>query len=135
MPQTTTPNLSPQDMAAIQRCHEEFSRSMVARDFETAARTYDENAVLMPSNHPAVRGRNAIKEWMAGFPPISQFKVGIEEGDAQGDLAYVRGPFSMVFQPEGAPGPTEEIGKYLEVRKRQPDGSWLLIVDMFNSDR
>ena len=135
MPQTTTPNLSPQDMAAIQRCHEEFSRSMVTKDLETASRTYDENAVLMPPNHPAVRGRKAIKEWMAGFPPVSQFKIEIEESDARADLAYVRGAFSMVFQPEGAPGPIEEIGIYLEIRKRQPDGSWLLIADIFNSDK
>ena len=135
MQQTKTPNLSSQDMAAIQRCHDEFSRSMVTRDFETASRTYDENAVLMPPNHPAVRGRNAIKKWLAGFPPVSQFKVEIEESDARDDLAYVRGAFSMIFQPEGAPGPIEEIGKYLEIRKRQPDGSWLLIVDISNSDK
>ena len=135
MQKTTTPNLSPQDMAAIQRCHDDFSRSMVTKDFETASRTYDDNAVLMPPNHPAVRGRNAIKEWMAGFPPVLQFKIEIEESDARADLAYVRGAFSMAFQPEGAPGPIEEIGKYLEVRKKQPDGSWLLIADIFNSDR
>ena len=135
MQKTTTPNLSPQDMAAIQRCHDDFSRSMVTKDFETASRTYDDNAVLMPPNHPAVRGRNAIKEWMAGFPPVLQFKIEIEESDARADLAYVRGAFSMVFQPEGAPGPIEEIGKYLEVRKKQPDGSWLLIADIFNSDK
>ena len=135
MQKTTTPNLSPQDMAAIQRCHDDFSRSMVTKDFETASRTYDDNAVLMPPNHPAVRGRNAIKEWMAGFPPVLQFKIEIEESDARADLAYVRGTFLMVFQPEGAPGPIEEIGKYLEVRKKQPDGSWLLIADIFNSDR
>ena len=135
MQQTKAPNLSSQDMAAIQRCHDEFSRSMVTKDLETASRTYDENAVLMPPNHPAVRGRNAIKKWMAGFPPVSQFKVEIEESDARADLAYVRGAFSMIFQPEGAPGPIEEIGKYLEIRKRQPDGSWLLIADIFNSDK
>jgi ketosteroid isomerase-like protein len=135
MQKTTTPNLSPQDMAAIQRCHDDFSRSMVTKDLETASRTYDDNAVLMPPNHPAVRGRNAIKEWMAGFPPVSQFKIEIEESDARADLAYVRGAFSMVFQPEGAPDPIEEIGKYLEIRKRQPDGSWLLIADIFNSDK
>ena len=135
MQKTPTPNLSLQDMAAIQSCHDDFSRSMVTRDFETASRTYDENAVLMPPNHPAVRGRNAIKEWLAGFPPVSQFKIEIEESDARADLAYVRGAFSMVFQPEGAPSPIEEIGKYLEIRKRQPDGSWLLIVDISNSDK
>lgn len=135
MQQTKTSNLSSQDIAAIQRCHDEFSRSMVTRDFETASRTYDENAVLMPPNHPAVCGRKAIKKWLAGFPPVSQFRVEIEESDAREDLAYVRGAFSMIFQPEGAPGPIEEIGKYLEIRKRQPDGSWLLIVDITNSDK
>jgi ketosteroid isomerase-like protein len=27
------------------------------------------------------------------------------------------------------------MGKYLEIRKRQPDGSWLVAADIFNSDK
>jgi ketosteroid isomerase-like protein len=41
----------------------------------------------------------------------------------------------MTVHPDGAPGPVEDQGKFLEIRRRQPDGSWLLAVDIFNSDK
>ena len=83
---------------------------------------------------PAVTGRLAIKEWMAAFPAASKFELNIDDIDGQGDLAYVRGHFLMVIHPEGAPEPVEDRGKFLEVRRKQADGSWLMSVDIFNSD-
>jgi len=135
MLQSETPALSSEDMAAIRRVSEEFARLMVAGDFNAIAQLYAEDAVLMPPHHPAVRGRKGIREWMTGLPPVSRFKLDIEQIEARADLAYVRGAFLMVLQPEGAPGPVEEVGKSVEIRKRQPDGSWPMIVDIFNSDK
>ena len=42
---------------------------------------------------------------------------------------------AVVAGAEGAPEPLEEVGKYIEIRMRQPDGSWRLAVDIFNSDK
>lgn len=39
----------------------------------------------------------------------------------------------MVMQPK-ASKPVHEIGKYLTVWKKQPDGSYRIIRDIFNSD-
>ena len=50
------------------------------------------------------------------------------------DLAYVLGTYTMTIVPPGAPGPIEDSGKYIEIRRRQPDGSWLISTDIFNSD-
>jgi hypothetical protein len=41
----------------------------------------------------------------------------------------------MTLHPEGAPRPVEEIGKYIEIRTRQADGSWPIAADIFNSDQ
>ena len=71
---------------------------------------------------------------MEAFPPASKFELQIDELDGQGDLAYVRGHFHMVMNPEGAPEPVEDRGKYVEVRRKQADGTWLMSVDTFNSD-
>lgn len=40
----------------------------------------------------------------------------------------------MTMAPPGAPGPVKDSGKYVEVRRRQADGRWLVAVDIFNSD-
>jgi ketosteroid isomerase-like protein len=82
-----------------------------------------------------VRGRAAFENWIATFPRVSRFTLKNEEIDGRADVAYVRGTYTMTIHPEGAPGPVEDVGKYLEIRKRQPDGSWLLAADIFNSDK
>jgi len=90
---------------------------------------------VMPPGHPTVRGRDAIQKWIAGFPRATRFDNEIEQIDGRGDLAYVRGRYSMTLQPQGAPTPVEDAGKYVEIRKRQPDGSWPVANDIFNSDK
>ncbi len=34
----------------------------------------------------------------------------------------------------GTPEPTHDTGKYVEIWRQQPDGKWLLAVDISNSD-
>ena len=36
--------------------------------------------------------------------------------------------------PPGSPGPVKDSGKFVTVLRRQPDGRWLVAVDMFSSD-
>ena len=65
---------------------------------------------------------------------MTQFTIPPTEIDGRGDLAYVRGTYAMTIMPEGAPEPIREIGKYVVILQKQPDGSWLVVVDIWNSD-
>jgi ketosteroid isomerase-like protein len=112
-----------------------FAQLLVAQDFDALVRLYTENAVLMPPHQPAVHGQTGIRSWMANFPRVSRFSLTIDEIDGRADLAYVRGSYSMTLHPQGAPAPVDDVGKYLEIRMHQADGSWLLAVDIFNSDK
>ena len=49
------------------------------------------------------------------------------------DLGYTIGTYHMQL-PDGDDNTVEIDGKYLSLWKRQPDGSWKIAVDMFNSD-
>jgi ketosteroid isomerase-like protein len=50
-----------------------------------------------------------------------------------GDLAYTRGAYQLSFKsPQGTQ--VTDQGKYLTVYRRQPDGSWKAVEDIFNSD-
>ena len=48
-------------------------------------------------------------------------------------MAYVRGR-SCVFIPDGSGGFGVDVGKFLEIRKQQSNGQWLIEADTFNSD-
>jgi hypothetical protein len=82
---------------------------------------------------PPTKGSGAIQAMFASFPPMSGFKVDIVELDGRGDLAYVRGNYSMTLNPPGVP-PVPDSGKYVEVWKRQADGAWKAIYDSWSSD-
>ena len=129
-----TPGLPDKDVAAIRAQTAEFAKGMNAADFASVAALYAETATFMPPNQPLVSGRAAIEAWMKGFPPFKDFLLQIVEVDGRGDIAFCRGTYSMTIAPPGAPAPMKDTGKYIEVRRRQKDGSWKIAADIFNSD-
>ena len=126
--------LSEEDVAAIEASFESLAQAVRAGDGAGAAALYTQDAVFMPPNEPAVQGRVAIEAWTGASPPVTEFSLPIAEIDGRGDLAFVRGTLSITIMPEGAPEPIQDTGKYLVILRRQPDGAWLIAVDVFNSD-
>jgi ketosteroid isomerase-like protein len=94
---------------------------------------YAENATVLAANEPAIKGLPAITKFMNTFPPITSFCPKIETIDGEGGTAYVKGTYEMTIQatPQLA---VNDKGKYLEVWKKQADGSWKAIYDCFSSD-
>jgi ketosteroid isomerase-like protein len=89
---------------------------------------YAENAiVLMPNVEPVV-GREAI---INANQPFSDSKMDIIINDINGenDLAYVYGNYNLVSQPGGF----KDNGKYIEIWKKQADGKWQVVYDIWNS--
>ena len=126
-------SLSDADIAAIEEGEVSWAAAANADDWGGVAALYTEDALLMPPNGPAVQGRAAIEAFFAAFPPFSGLTLNAVEIDGRGDLAFVRGIFSMTMEIEGMP-PVQETGKYIEIRRKQTDGSWLITADIFNSD-
>jgi uncharacterized protein (TIGR02246 family) len=125
--------LTEADRAAIQRVSEEFVQHMTNADFDAGSALYTEDALVLPPNGPAVQGRAAIAGFFRSFPPVSNFQLTNITVDGRGDLAFVHGRYSMTLtMPDGSQ--VADSGKYLEIRRRQPDGRWLLAYDIFNSD-
>ena len=117
---------------AIRASSEAFTRLVVAGEFDRLTHLYTEDAVVMPPGHPALQGRAAVKSWMEAFPKISRFDVELHEIDGEGELAYVRGSYVMTIITDQ--GSVDTCGKYIEIHRRQPDGSWAIVRDIFNAD-
>jgi ketosteroid isomerase-like protein len=130
----TIGTLSSADHAAIRDVHTRFPDLLVRQNFAALARLYTQDTVFMPPHHPAVHGRAALEGWMTNFPRVLRMTLNVDEIDGRADIAYVRGTYAMTIHPDGAPTPVDDAGKFLEICKRQPDGSWLVAADIFNSD-
>jgi uncharacterized protein (TIGR02246 family) len=126
--------LSDEDVAANEAITDAYVQAVRTEDWTAVAALYTEDAVLMPPNQPIVQGREAILTWLEAFPALTEFNLIAKEIDGCGDLAFVVGTVSMTIAPEGAPEPIQDTGKFIEIRRKQEDGSWLIAVDMFNSD-
>ncbi len=126
--------LSHEDVAAIRETHAACYEVILDKDWDAAAMYYTADAVIMPPNEPAVQGRDAIRDWYANFPPVADVRLPIMEIGGSGDIAYVRGTYTLTMAIEGTPEPVTDTGKNLAVWQRQPDGSWKMAVDTFNSD-
>ena len=57
-----------------------------------------------------------------------------QEIEVSGDLAVVRGVYSLTAVPKADGDPIPVDGKYMSVLKKQPDGEWKLYRDIFNSN-
>ena len=130
----TAKALTPADVGRINEVGQIAMKAAVAGDHATWAALFLDDAVLNPPNQPAVNGRAAIRAWLEKLPPITEFNLNPVKVEGRADLAYVLGTYTMTLAPPGAPGPVKDTGKYVEVRRRQADGRWLVAVDIFNSD-
>ena len=126
--------LSQANVAAIEETTQNFVKAVLAKDWATLANLYTDDAILLPPNAPMVKGRAMIQAWLEKFPPVTDFTLNSVQVDGRDDLAYVLGTFTMTIVPPGASGPIRDSGKYIEIRRRQSDGRWLISADIFNSD-
>jgi ketosteroid isomerase-like protein len=131
------PPLAAEDIAAIRATDSSFAGAVQAGDAVGMAATYLPDAHLLPPNAAPVEGREAIQRFWKGFVDAYQvtFAGGADEIEGRGDLAYARGHYTLEGRPKaaGVP-PLHDEGKFVEVLRRQSDGTWRYAVDMYNSN-
>jgi uncharacterized protein (TIGR02246 family) len=125
------------DEAALRKLDDEWSRAAGAKDVEKTASYYTDDALVMPPNSPVLQGKDAARAmWKAMFntPGFGGgWKATRAEVSRSGDLGWVTGSYE--FSETDASGkPMTDKGKYLEVWKKQADGAWKCVADMFNTD-
>ncbi|HEU5323764.1 MAG TPA: DUF4440 domain-containing protein, partial [Methylomirabilota bacterium] len=122
--------------AALRRLDVEFVRLVNAGDASGAAGAfYAEDAVLMPPNRPVVEGRAKIRTYLQSLIDGGLQHLTLEPVDTEvsGELAYTRARYALALAPPDAPT-VHDVGKSLVVYRRQAEGGWRAVADIFNSD-
>ena len=94
------------------------------------------DAIRMPPNAPPVIGKEAIRaSFQATFEQFAgKITLSLEEVEFAGDRAFVRGASPVTLTPKAGGEPLQDDGKYVSIRKRQPDGSWKIFWTIWNSN-
>ena len=129
--------MSAEDEAAIRAVDVEWGRAASAGDANALTAVYAPDATLLPPNEPVVQGE-AVKKYNADMTNSfsGPFEITTTTVEGRGGLAYVVGKYRATLTPKKAgakPLPTEE-GKYIQVMKKQPDGSWKIVYEMWSQN-
>ena len=124
------------DEAALRKLDDEWSRAAGSKDVEKTISYYSDDAVLMLPNLPRLTGKESIrtlwKEMFASQTFSGGWKTTKVEVARSGDLAYVMSDYEFTETDSGRP--MTDKGKFLQVWKKQSDGSWKCTADMFSSE-
>jgi uncharacterized protein (TIGR02246 family) len=127
--------LTEEDIAALNALRTTYAEAVLAGDCDADNALFAENGVRLPQDQPTLEGRAAIKAACeAEEATFQDFTLTLLEVDGYGDLAFDRGTWSQTIVAEGMEEPLTLTGKYVAIARKQADGSWLLTVDMWNSD-
>jgi ketosteroid isomerase-like protein len=113
-----------------------LSKNMAAKDTSKFADFYAPDANLMLPNEPLMKGFENVKAAVGATMGIPGYSLSwqVERVEASSNLAYSRGAYNQTSI--GRDGkPTSDHGNYVTVWKKQPDGSWKAIEQIFTSDQ
>jgi uncharacterized protein (TIGR02246 family) len=111
-----------------------FVSAYGAKDVAAIMNQYAPNATFLPQHGPAATTREEIEGFYnRSFEVFKNLNTTITSVDASGDLAYAIGSYTGVLELPGATA-QPDTGKYLAVWKRQADGQWLIVADIFNTN-
>ena len=123
--------LSDSDKAAITKATTEINQAFNrTKDFKAYVNDYyAEDATILYPNSDAIKGRQGILEALSAYGTDLNVVPAMIEIEGRGDLAYVIGNVKM----ESNTGKEIDHGKYLEIWKKQKDGRWQVVYDIYNT--
>jgi ketosteroid isomerase-like protein len=130
-------HLSEPDKDEIRKVVEQATRTVLPpiSDLDAYAKLYyADDARVLPPNHATVTGRDAIAALYRSSGSIQEYALTILAIEGRNDLAYVHSAYRITLAPPGVPQPVGDQGKGVEIWKKQRDGSWKVVLDVFNSD-
>jgi ketosteroid isomerase-like protein len=111
--------------------------SQTTKDVEKFLTYWAPDASVYPQGMPIATGSGAIRKTITEIFSMPGYSVRWvptnADVSASGDLGYTSGTYEMTVN-DAAGTPMTEKGKYVTVWKKQRDGKWKVMEDIFNAD-
>jgi ketosteroid isomerase-like protein len=125
-----------EDVAAIAAFNQRYLQAINDEDIAALSSLTTEGHIMLPPNRQPIVGKAANDELNGrAFEQFDFVETWTpEETEVSVDWAYQRGTFVVVATPKAGGDAQEISGSFLRIYRRQPNGEWRMIRDMFNSD-
>ena len=129
------------DMAALKRTVDEYNAAskdaMMGGNPDKVMSYYEENAMEMAPNMATIKGKAGIKafqdQMMKSGMKMTAVKFTTLELEAGGKIAYEIGGYEMSMTMPSM-NEMRDNGKYIALWRQQPDGSWKVHAETWNTD-
>ena len=121
--------------AEIEAANAAFMRGLEQGDAAAMAAVYEPDGRLLAPNTEPQQGSAAIEAFWKTIidAGVRGALLETQTVDERDDLAVEVGRYTLRTAADG--GEIVDVGKYVVIHRRQPDGSWRYAVDIFNSNR
>lgn len=119
----------------LQRPNKEFAAAINAKDLTRLAAVYADDAVMMPPNGQAIKGKAQIQAfWKELIDQGMRVESITSTGCAgSGSIGYDSGVAELRLAPAFG-SPVMDTIKFVTVLQRGADGTWRISRDIWNSD-
>ena len=134
----TTGNTGAQtEIEALRSAALAYQAAASSKNSEAVVSMYDETAIMIPPNAEIVdEGLEGVQDYQFGFivtPGVSlDFELIRTEVAASGDIGWTFAIGNITIEREGEE-PGRDVVRDFHTWKKQSDGSWKIVVDMWNS--
>jgi len=131
-PPPPPPDTRAADEKAIRDMETAWVKEFAAKDMDKIVAHYADNGTVLLSNAPTMAGKDAIRAGMQQAIADPKFSLDLKtvKVDISGDLAYSQGTYSVMFPDAKTKNLMSEAGRYVEVYKKQADGTWKVVEDI-----
>ena len=124
------------ELATLRAAALEYHAAASSKDAAAVVALYDEAPIMVPPNAEMVEGLSDVQGYRFGFietPGVElEFEILRAEVSASGDIGWTLALGQITINREDAP-PGQDIVRDFHTWKKQADGSWKVVVDMWNS--
>ena len=114
----------------------EWSEIVNSGDIDAIVSHWDEEAIMLPPDSPMIEGRDAIRAYVESSSEIPGFRITWVPERAfisnSGDMAYMIERNKVTFNDQNGE-PVTVRGKVVTVWRRNNEGKWKNVIDMWNS--
>jgi ketosteroid isomerase-like protein len=114
-----------------------WAQAAKAGENEITLDYWTSDALMLPPGQALMKGHGDIREMLDQTSQIPGFQVNWEPFEAyvseSGDMGYVIA-YNYFKIPDSLGNIVTTFGKGVEIWKKQDDGSWKCVVDIYNSD-